>query len=518
MSRVGLCFGVCALMGVVHCVGDSTIPVTDAGGKDVTTDNNVIPDTSTDAIQDASPCGASPTTDFYVDTATGNDSNKGSAATCAFKTISAALNASKTAYNATIHVAAGNYAVGETFPLIVDKGRSLVGAGASTTTIEGNSAPYNTTNTGSFLDFGQHYITMIAGDVMGGTNSLGATTIQGVTVIPANLTTPTTNYIGMVCYLGNAPNTGTTPPLPAPNLIVKASTIGPNYDTGIAIGYSSSQQAGCNVSIVTSTITGSNVGISTGVCGYGGDGGAGNPVSSWPSSQIGDGTSGNANTFTESGIGIFGQGCGSAQSYNFNHFTSGYRGIVIVTGSNTAEYFEILSNTFDGASGTNKMGYGLHTSAGATLNKLNDNTFTNISDVPALDTLIGGTAGWAMNLGAGRVLQAHGNKIHDNDNGVYLGGAPISNFDFSSDNSTNFSNQIYCNSKTTSGNGYDSDLAERGDVQLRGQHLGPRQPDDQRVDHDEPERNRHRRFGHRNHDERVGDAERVRDRPRSLTS
>jgi hypothetical protein len=468
MSRVGLCLGVCALVGVVHCVGDSTITPTDGGGNDVTTDHNTVADTSTDAIQDASACGASPTTDFYVDTATGNDSNNGSAATCAFKTISAALNASKTSYNAKIHVAAGSYSVGETFPLIVDKGRSLLGAGASKTTIEGNSAPYNTTNTGSFLDFGQHYLTMIAGDVVGGTNSLGATTIDGVTIVPANLTTPTANYVGIACYLGNAPNTGTTPPLPAPNLVIKGSTVGPNYDTGVAIGYSSSQQAGCNVSVITSTITGSNVGIATGVCGYGGDGGAGNPVSSWPSSQIGDGTAGNANTFTESGIDIFGEGCGSVQSYNFNHFTSGYRAIVIVTGSNTAEYFEILSNTFDGASGTNKMGYGMHTSAGATINKVNDNTFTNISDVPALDTLIGGTSGWAMNLGNGRVIQAHGNKIHDNDNGVYLGGGPISTFDFSSDGSTNFANQIYCNSKVSSGNGYDLILPTAGTYNFAG--------------------------------------------------
>ncbi len=61
------------------------------------------------------------------------------------------------------------------------------------------------------------------------------------------------------------------------------------------------------------------------------------------------------------------------QSVNVNHFTSGYRGVVLVT--QPAQYIEILGNTFDGTAAPN-MGMGINTNASAIINKLNDNTFT----------------------------------------------------------------------------------------------------------------------------------------------
>ena len=92
--------------GAVRCVGDSSVPPQDAG-NDVTSNDVSTPDVSATDASDGGGCGAAPTTTFYVNTATGNDANNGRTASCAFRTISGALTASKQAYNATIKVAAG---------------------------------------------------------------------------------------------------------------------------------------------------------------------------------------------------------------------------------------------------------------------------------------------------------------------------------------------------------------------------------------------------------------------------
>ena len=450
MRRIALS---CALV-LFACGGDTTNG-NDAGPdvsvQDVTQDTSNKDVVANDVAPDApDPCASAPTTTFYVNAASGNDANKGSGPACAFKTISAALTASNSAPNATINVAAGSYGAGETFPLVVNKGRSLVGAGASSTTIQGSSSTYNTTGTQSLLDTGTHFVTILAGDAMGGTNSLGATTISGFTILPASsVTTPTANYMGLVCIAGNAPNTGTQPPAPAANLVLKSLTVGPNFDTAVAIGSSPTQQLGCNASITASTFAAANVGVLTGACG------GANPSQSWPSSTIGSGQTADTNTFTGTAIGVFGGGCGSIQSINTNKFTSGYRGIVLISAA--AQYFEILGNTFDGATAP-AMGIGIHTNATATIAKLADNTFANISESNAADTAAGTTTGFALALGGGNVLQARRNSIHDNDNGIYLAGTVASGFDFSSGGQAADANKLYCNSKAV-GNGYDLALA-----------------------------------------------------------
>ena len=420
----------------------STDASTDSGASDAAGDEDA-PD----------PCGTAPTTTFYVNAATGSDTNNGAAPGCAFKTITAALAASSgtPSVNATIHLAAGAYGAGETFPLVVDHGRSLVGAGAATTTIQGSSAAsYNTSGTGSLLDTGTHFVTLRAGDAVGGADNLGATTLSGFTVLPAAaVTTPTTNYLGIVCIAGNAPNTGATLPLPSPSLVVQGVTVGPNFDTGVVLGSQPTQQIACNALVTASTITGCNVGLATGACG------TANPVSSWPSSQIGDGQAADANTFSASTIDLFGEGCGSLQSFDGNHFTSGYRGIVLV--SPAAQYFEILHDTFDGTSGALPMGIGIHTNSAATISKLNDDTFTNIAQSAAADAAAGVTSGYAMRLG-GPVKQAQRNAIHDNDNGISLDAVPAATFDFSSGGTAANTNQIYCNSKPAGGAGSGYDL------------------------------------------------------------
>lgn len=463
----------------------------DTGGPDVTQDatgqadgqpsEGSTADAPADqAAVDANPCLSLPTTDFYVDATNGNDANSGSGPGCALKTITAALTASAgTAFdNATIHLAAGTYSSGETFPLVVNHGRSLVGAGAGATTIQGSSTSYNTTGTGSFLDTGTHYLTVLAGDFMGGatttdggvaeggstdggsseggasdggTTDYGKTTLSGFTLLPApgdgGAASPITGAMGLACIRGNAPNAGSTTPIPDPNLSIQNVTVGPNFDFGVAIGYSPTQSSGCNAFVTGSTFTGDNLGLETGTCG------TANPVQSWPSAQIGTGLPADANKFSNCTLDMLGGGCGSAQSISGNEFQSGYRGIVIISGA--AQYFEILANTFDGSSGTLKMGIGLQTNATGKISKLISNTFTNIAESSGADTAVGGTTGFAMMVGS--VLQAHNNAIHDNDNGVSIGVAPGASFDFSSDGIAGGGNQIYCNSKLPGGsaNGYD---------------------------------------------------------------
>ena len=427
---------------------DAESSASDATSADVDVGDAEPIDAPLDHAADTSPCQSAPTTDFYVDSANGNDTSTGAAAGCALKTITAALTASAAHDNATIHLAPGTYSAGETFPLVVNHGRSLVGAGAGSTKIQGSSAAYATSATQSFLDTGVHYVTLIAGDRLGGATTYGRTTLSGFTLLPAAaVTTPTTGYLGLVCIAGNAPNTGTPPPLPTENLLLQSLVVGPNYDLGVAIGSTPAQSTACNAVITGSTFTGMNVGLETGVCG------TANPVGSWPSAQVGDGVSSDANTFSASTIDLFGAGCGSAQSIDGNHFPSGYRGIVLV--SQAAQYFEILGNDFDGKATPFAMGIGVQTNATATIDRLDANTFTNIAQSAAADTAAGQATGFALLVGS--VLQAHQNVIHDNDNGVGVSVAPAVTFDFSSDGSAANANEIYCNAKPSSSGatGYD---------------------------------------------------------------
>jgi hypothetical protein len=96
------------------------------------------------------------------------------------------------------------------------------------------------------------------------------------------------------------------------------------------------------------------------------------------------------------------------------------------------------------------------------INKLNGNTFTNISETAAADTAVGGTSGYAIAFGGSSIVQARSNLIDNNDNGILLSGAPSSTmFDFSSGGMTATANQIFCNSKPNPlppvgiANGYD---------------------------------------------------------------
>jgi hypothetical protein len=442
--------------------GDTSLADTsaaDATADSVSPVDSSANDSSTlDAGGDTSPvdpCTTAPTSAVYVNGSTGSDSaNNGGAPTCAFKTITAAIAAAPA--NATIHVAAGTYAAGETFPLVLANGRSLVGAGASTTTIQGSSAQYTTSSTNSFFETStKYFVTILAGDAPGD-GGVAPITVSGFTVLPTATVTslPPQNsgssYVGLACIQGNGPTIPATPPLPAPNLILQGMTFGPNFDTGVALGAQPTQETGCNALVKASTFTGSNTGLATGVCGVT------NAAGSWPSAQIGDGTAVNENTFSACGIDVFVNGCGGVQSLNMNKFDSGYRGIVAITPP--AQYIEILNNVFTGGSTSFPMGYGIQTNTATQINKLNGNKFTNITESSAADTYTGETTGYAVMVA--QVLQAHTNFIVGNDNGLVLQASPVAGFNFSSDGVATQANQIYCNSKSQSSAtfGYDVTL------------------------------------------------------------
>ncbi len=266
----------------------------------LTTDDLTVPDMQPADFNvgdlGTDPCSAAPTDQFYVNGQSGNDSNSGAGPNCALKTITAALAASANSNGATIHLASGSYGPGETFPLVVDHGRSLVGAGANVTQIQGSSAAYKESGTGSFLDaHGPVFVTIVAGDTS------GQSTLSGFTVLPsALLPSPSPGYIGIACDEGNglgqqppptpspSPESSPSPPeLPPANLIIDGVTVGPNFDTGVALGSTVTPNSACNARIVRSTFTGDNVGLSTGRVRQRVPGGA-----SGPSTQIGDGTSG----------------------------------------------------------------------------------------------------------------------------------------------------------------------------------------------------------------------------------
>lgn len=424
---------------------DSGVSVDSSGfdsGPDAT-----MQDSGSDA---GDPCTSPPKNAVYVNASTGSNSNTGGAPNCALATITAALAASSTAVydNSTIYVAEGTYGAGETFPLVINQGRSLIGAGASTTIIQGSSSSYNTVSTESFLDTGTNYITLLAGDPLtdGG---FAPITISGFTIRPAStLTAPTADYYGLVCIAGNGPDVPAKPPFPPANLIVDRMEFGPNFDDGMTIGSQPIQEIACNVLVTGSAFNGNNVGVATGECG------GANPAISWPSAQIGDGSSTDKNTFSENAIDLYANGCGGAESIDTNTFQGGYRGVVAI--ALPTQYLEILNNAFVGGTTDFPMGIGVQVGDTVNVTKLNGNSFTNISESAAADTSAGETTGYAL-IVSGGILQAHTNFVSGNDNGLEIAGAPDNFFDFSSDGVPTNANQIYCNSKGTgqAGAGYD---------------------------------------------------------------
>ncbi len=256
----------------------------------------------------------------------------------------------------TIHIAAGMYATGETFPLVVRKGISLVGAGATTTTIKGTGL-LDHSAAGGALNGTTYNVTILTGD------QTGTSTISGLTVTNT-LSAATAGYLGVFCDQGNAANTQTTPPpatLPTPTTVLSGVTIGSFYDYGVIAATTTTPAAllGCNIKITGSTINGNNNGMWIVGCGAGVG-----KISC--AGQLGDGTAAGGNTFSNNknaggGIAVLGYDCVSPLTFDNNTFDGDDNGIVCTNHSGAAggdgtlpqpDVYEVRNNTFKNIIGT----------------------------------------------------------------------------------------------------------------------------------------------------------------------
>ena len=95
-------------------------------------------------------------TNFYVNVATGSDTNDGLTPTTAYKTLAAAMTNAQLCVNDVVNVAAGVYssgtmaADGKKYRVVVPEGVTLLGAGADVTTIEGAPDLVNGTEAGYY--------------------------------------------------------------------------------------------------------------------------------------------------------------------------------------------------------------------------------------------------------------------------------------------------------------------------------------------------------------------------------
>ena len=375
--------------------------------------SNMGCDTSTG---DCVACTALPAnaTDFYVD-ATSFAGGTGSAA-CPYKTITAALTAANasTGANKVIHIAAGMYATGETFPLVVRKGISLAGAGASSTTIQGTGA-LDHSAAGGALNGAAYNVTILTGD------QTGTTTLSGLT-ITNTLTVATASYLGVFCDQGNAANTISAPPpapLPTATTVLSGVAIGPKYDYGIIAATTTTPASlgGCNLKVVGSAIDGNNNGLWVVGCGAGIG-----KIS--VATALGDGTAAGGNSFTNTknaggGIGVLGYDCVSPLTLDNNTFDGDDNGVVCTNHSGAAggdgtlpqaDVYEVRNNVFKNISGT-----GLEADRGVVIDQLVGNSFTNVSSGASSATP---AAALRFTTTNSQVTKARGNTIVGNDIGI----------------------------------------------------------------------------------------------------
>jgi hypothetical protein len=352
--------------------------------------------------------------DFYVD-ATSFAAATGTAP-CPFKTITAALTAANasTAANKVIHIAAGTYTAGETFPLVVRKGISFSGAGASTTIIKGTGALDHSVAGGS-INGTTYNVTILTGD------QTGTSTFSGLTITNA-LTASTAGYLGVFCDQGNAANTQAAAPpnpLPTPTTVLSNVIIGPNYDFGVIAATTTAPASllGCNIKIVGSTINGNNNGMWIVGCGSGTG-----KISC--AGQIGDGTAAGGNSFTNNknaggGVGVIGWDCVSPLTFDNNTFDGDDNGVSVTNHSGPGggdatlpqpDVYEVRNNTFK-----NITGVGFGADRGVVIDQLIGNSFTNISTGSTGTT---NAVGLLFSTSNSQVTKARNNSFIGNDIGV----------------------------------------------------------------------------------------------------
>jgi hypothetical protein len=370
-------------------------------------------------------------TDFYVDVHT-SFVGKGTPG-CPYAHVGDGITEANTNNNATattVHIAPGTYNVGtgEIFPLVLRKGVSLVGADPTTTIIEG-IGPLDHTGAGGALNI-MTKATIVAGDTM------RPSTISNLTVRPSpSPATPTIGEYGVFCDQGSALQTVANPPqagYPAPTLSLAALTVGPGYEYGVAVTNSTVPAAtGCNLKMVSSTVTGNYNGMWVVGCGTGGPGGI-------VAVQVGDMTAGSGNLLSKNGNGTANSGpavvvwdCSSPVRFYNNTFDSDNIGIAIAQHPRldptipVVDYIDIQNNTF-----SNLTNVGIDLNTAAVIDQLIGNTFTNITAAVAhgyrgAGLIVNGSNGSAKNYRP-QVKRARNNQFIGNDEAVeFRGFVPI---------------------------------------------------------------------------------------------
>jgi hypothetical protein len=342
-------------------------------------------DGESDATSDADAACVDPT-ELYV----------GSAGPCVFPSITVAIAYAHRLQAArettrTIHVGPGVYSAarGETFPLDLRDGISLVGDSPSTTVIEG-VGPYDHGAEGGAFGAAPLMLTLLAG------HATLPTRVANLRL--ASQATAAQYVIGVFCDRGNAVGSG---PPPGPSLVVDGLQIGSGYEVGVVVTSSEVPALGCNALITGSTFeAGSWVGVEVGGC-------AGPNKVAYSSAEIGQGdvAAHVSNTFDHVGKGDGSHevldlwSCVSSLSVRGNRFVEGEAAVML--GSDD------LHVTVEGNDFEHVAAGGIVFQGPAIADSIANNRFVQL-DVPAI---------WLQNAGA-QILSARGNTFFSNQYAV----------------------------------------------------------------------------------------------------
>ena len=401
--------------------------------------------------------------EFFVDAAargtpTGDASHP-------YPSITAALAAARrsSAPAKTIRVAAGTYdAAHETFPLELRGGTSLIGEGATTTTIVGAG---RTEHAAGGTASKPVFVSILVGD------PVGSQTIRGVAIHPGSIGG---QPWGIYCDQGNA-----YPPVPAdgpgraPNLVLDQLEV-TGFDISIFVGTSDRPApSGCNARITGSLIAGKNAGVFVAGAGYEKGSNAPNQVSA----QIGGDGAAEGNRFIGNRdldrTGSEGPHLGTAVKVfdrsspvviRHNTFSDNDFGVTIANYGPDA-FLVVDDNSFTGTSMAALSLFGnanLHSLANnffAGTNAPQGNKIPTCGPAPvtrAMAVCVCGTG--SVPLGP-QIARARGNVFAGNDIGVYVAGTPFSDrvprkFDFGTAADPGH-NVFNCNSSAAGTVGYD---------------------------------------------------------------
>jgi serine/threonine-protein kinase len=360
------------------------------------------------ALCEALPADA---TDFYVDQAA-TGPRRGTSA-CPFGSIADAVNAARASRAATktVHVARGVYSArtGETFPIVLRGGVSLVGAGQEATVLEG-LGPVPSDETPYADDPPPALAAIVVGDD-------AALTRIGDIGLRSGAAKSSMHDFGIYCDRGD----------PARGLTVLSAIATDVLDVGVvATATRSGPPSACRLQVLASTFRNAWTGIfARGECT------AGVPA---VGIDVGDGTPDGANRFTEmhddagDGAGVEVWDCVDHAWVRKNSFITSDQGVSIEqhddrkSGKHPFEDIIIEGNRFEALRRA-----GVHLALDATVGRLENNSFSNIGYAATGPAAPGASAALLLDSGAWptgfpRVLRARRNSFVGNRTGVLLDG------------------------------------------------------------------------------------------------